>query len=236
MKLRKRILFITAILFSSCQTLEKNEIKTEIKSFETTLNGKVKYFKHSEYNAKEKFGEIQKDGKEINSTNIKFNEKGVEEEANLFDSESSRDIKFLLKYDEKGNNIETTIYNQTGDLLGKLLMEYDDDRNIIEEKGFVDFYDYGLTLTSRIELKYDKYGNEVMRSSYADEKLTEKITYKYDDKNNKIEENVFNSDGSLKEKKELSYNEKNLCSLFKSYDSNKKLEQKVSFSYDDFDN
>ena len=60
-----------------------------------------------------------------------------------------------------------------------------------------------------IQIKYDEKGNRIEENEYnSDGSLKSKATYKYDEKGNKIEENRYNSDGSLDKKYTYKYDEK----------------------------
>ena len=91
------------------------------------LSKKVKSVRDFEYEAIEKFGEVEKGDyyKYGNNQSLVFDEAGNQTENNTYNSDGSLDIKTTYKYDEKGNKIERNTYNSDGSIKSKLTYEYD---------------------------------------------------------------------------------------------------------------
>jgi hypothetical protein len=61
-------------------------------------------------------------------------------------------------------------------------------------------------LSPKKTYKYDEKGNKIEENIYNDDgSLAFKKTYKYDEKGNKIESNKYNADGSLSPKYTITY-------------------------------
>jgi hypothetical protein len=81
--------------------------------------------------------------------------------------------------------------------------------------------------------KYDYKGNKIEENSYnSDGSLDSKWTYKYDDKGNQIELNSYNSDGSLSIKWTYKYDDKGNKIEENSYNSDGSLISKWTFIYE----
>ena len=80
---------------------------------------------------------------------------------------------------------------------------------------------------------YDKKGNIIEENDYdSDGSLNSKTTYKYDEKGNKIEENDYDSDGRLSYKYTYKYDEKGNIIEENHYDSDGRLRSKYTYKYD----
>ena len=191
--------------------VKKNDL-TELK-----LKGKVKTFTQTDYDAVEKFGEIQKgeiDGKSI----ILFNDNGNKIEENQYKFDGSLKSKNTYKYEDsgneliehcnynsvgsleekyiydKGNIIEHSEYNSDGSLKSKNTRKYDDNGNEIEWKTYQS--DGSLIHKYTYKYKYNYKGNKIEEDEYskADTLYYSKTTYKYDDKGNMIKEDAYHSE------------------------------------------
>ena len=81
---------------------------------------------------------------------------------------------------------------------------------------------------------YDKKGNIIEENDYdSDGSLNSKTTYKYDEKGNKIEENDYDSDGRLDSKTTYKYDEKGNIIEENHYDSDGRLDSKTTYKYDE---
>lgn len=140
-----------------------------------------------------------------------FDKNGNKIEERWRDTASVQFSKTINVYDEKGNNIETNAYNRSGTkIITKTVSRFDDKKNILE----LDSYEYDGTLKSKTVFTYDNNGKMVAaieyngdgstsvkykwsynyRGSISEEQrlnksgdLDSRITYVYDDKENKIE-------------------------------------------------
>ena len=82
---------------------------------------------------------------------------------------------------------------------------------------------------------YDKKGNIIEENDYdSDGSLNSKTTYKYDEKGNKIEENDYDSDGRLDSKTTYKYDEKGntIEKNYYSY-SDGRLDSKITYKYNE---
>lgn len=110
------------------------------------------------------------------------------------------DIKSVIKTDIKGNRVEQTDLKQnagSNDLFNyKYLYKYDAEAHLIERVGYRGNGSFFLKYT----FNYDANGNRTDWLQLSESNLIiAKTSYKYDDKNNIIEENKHNPDGSVKE-------------------------------------
>ena len=159
------VLFV-ALITQSCS----NE-KIENGWTRDNLQGKVLSLSEFSYEAKDRFGNIEKGKRTSPNHNKKYDENGNVTERNDYNSDGSLEVKTTYKYDENGNETEKNYYNSDGSLGDKRTH------------------------------KYDENGNKTERNSYnSDGSLSKKKTYKYDKKGNEIEVNKYNSDGSLRSK------------------------------------
>ena len=168
------------------QSSEANDVKPkapERQGWKGSLYGDVESVTISEYDLKEKFGEVVKGDLEERVVG-RFNEKGDVIEGAEYNSDGSLDEKIIYKYDSKGNEIERAEYNSDGSLDDKLIYKYDSKGNKIEQA----FYNSDGSLNEKIIYKYDSKGNEIERARYnSDGSLDRKLIYKYDSKGNIIE-------------------------------------------------
>src|SRR5690554_1081903 len=134
------------------------------------LKGKVKSVREKSYVAEEKFGKI-----------VKGNRGG-----------SSSDTYVI--YDEKGNELETKSFNHDGSLSYRSIFEYKNNK-LINRKS----YRGSGKLDVNWIYKYDHYGNLIEMIPNKESYFFRQV-YVYDDNGNRIEENSFNSDGSLHSK------------------------------------
>lgn len=81
---------------------------------------------------------------------------------------------------------------------------------------------------------YNEKGNKIEGNIYfSDGRLHPKYTYKYDENRNKIEENYYNSNGRLYFKYTYKYDKKGNKIEGNIYFSNGKLDKKVTYKYDE---
>ena len=188
----KNVIYLLSILFLiSCTTNDKGKNDLSVEN----LRGSVKSLKETTYRAVDKFGQLSKGEK----TGISDNQ--------MFD-DGSLSSKHTVKYDDKGNQNERNLYNSDGILRSKETVKYDDKGNLIEWNS----YNSDGSLSYKETNKYDDKGNRIEENWYnSDGSLSHKYTNKYDDKGNQNERNKYNSDGSLSYEAtfEYIYDEKN---------------------------
>ena len=119
---------VFSILIIGCGSEQKENHLTEQKEnhlTERNIKGDVKSVIEKEYDAIERFGEIEKES--INSWyDIAFNEEGNQVEWISYDSDGSIDSKWTSEYDEEGNQVEKITYDSDGSLTLKYTYEYDE--------------------------------------------------------------------------------------------------------------
>ena len=80
---------------------------------------------------------------------------------------------------------------------------------------------------------YNEKGNKIEKNVYdSNGRFHYKYTYKYDEKGNKIEENWYNSDGSLDSKYTYKYDEKGNIIEENYHNSNGRLYEKHTYKYE----
>ena len=85
-----------------------------------------------------------------------------------------------------------------------------------------------------LQITFNEKGNKLEENFFnSDGSLNSKYTYKYDDKGNKIELNSFNSDGRLSSKLTYKYDDKGNIIELNSFNPDGKLDFKLTYKYDD---
>jgi hypothetical protein len=189
-------MFIAGAAIAACATdvTSKTAKKTDLE--EAGLKGKVASVEETTYDAVEKFGEISKGKRREGSSHSlhKYDEKGNCIEENKYNSDGRLDSKYIYRYDEKGNQTEMNSYNSDGSLDRKYTYRYDEKGNRTE----MNRHNSEGNLEYKTTWKYNEKGNITEESGYnSDGSMMGKIAVKYDEKGNRIEMNTNNSDGSL---------------------------------------
>lgn len=184
--------------FSCTNELPNNDLT------KNNIKGKVNFIRCTEYEAIEKFGEIEK-GEVKGGWTDSYNENGKLIERNNYKYDGSLRDKRLIKYDEKGNKIEVNFYNADGSLSSKRFDKTNEKGNKIE----VSFYnaDGSFNYLNTINYKYDKNGN-IIEEKWYNPKGHLIWHVKYDDKGNEIEFNEYKLPGVLRLKEINKYNRK----------------------------
>ena len=91
------------------------------------------------------------------------------------------------------------------------------------------------SLSDKYTYKYDVKGNKIEKNYYNayNGTLWKKYTYKYDEKGNEIEDNHYNGDGSLLSKHTCKYDEKGRMIEENSYNADGSLYSKYTSKYDE---
>lgn len=97
------------------------------------------------------------------------------------------------KYDAKGNRVETIEYDADENPVTKVAYKYNGDSCLIEETIYA-CEDSECELDSSIVYVYDDQKRLIERQIKNDEMVFDKVDYKYDAKNNIVEENFFERD------------------------------------------
>ena len=129
---------------------------------------------------------------------FKYDQKGNVIERNSYNSDGNLIFKFTYKYDDIGNQIEENHYSPDGSLTDKSIYIYDDKNNKIELNNYADV---NSGITYKVTYKYNEKGNLIEENTiYTDNTfsfLNRKETYKYDDRGSVIEQTSYKEDGSV---------------------------------------
>ena len=154
-------------------------------------------------------------------------------ELNGYSANDSLLSKTINKHDSKGNIIESNTYTPDGRIVKKHILNYDDNSNQVGE--ISEQIDDGSK--QRTIKKYDITGNiiESKTERYHDAGwfcIGHEIN-KYDEKSNKIEENLLdNNDGTLYSRTLLKYDDKSNVVVKSVYSADGSLRYKNTYKYD----
>lgn len=111
--------------------------------------------------------------------------------------------KTLFNYDSKGNCISWNEFDKAGNLQGRRTFFFDNIGNLVEERHY-----YNENLQEKSVFKYDAMGNKIETYKLSSDKTTTKI--KYDVQGNQIEQTQYNSSSDTAERKtSYKYDDKN---------------------------
>ncbi|MFH6965830.1 RHS repeat domain-containing protein [Flavobacterium sp. FlaQc-28] len=233
--------FFIALLFSACKNTEsqydndlaKAKLKGKVKSISTRdTNG----FFYSNITYNQNGYEIETDIKESDfplHTIYKRDEKNnVIEKVEEGSSEGNK-FKELstFKYDVNNNLLETKKYNLEGGVEGVYEFKYDAKNNVIEE--------ITPSYTWKYEYKYDKNSNVIEKRnlSVLEPHNPNKLIYKYDNNNNLIFQQQTQKDGKRVSTEIFKYDERNnKIEEANCYDLKANQFQMNYFVYDENDN
>jgi hypothetical protein len=227
MKLKNKIIYITILLFLVINIGKAQDLKNyELKKYNILSN--VKSVKKITYKVKGKNENIESDIKNnnqflINEELIVFNEKShlIEEKTAFIKNdyadlvsklnnseETNRTFHFKIdyQYDTSGNIIEINKFNVDGSIYNILTFKYDEKNKIIEECSYEPIGGlFGSTF------RYiDEKGERIdLLPRKPDCFMLYKKIFKYDEKNNLIEEIKINGIGKLKDQIKYEYDELN---------------------------
>ncbi len=221
------------------------------------LNGKVKSVILRVYSPKENTKKIEK-GAFHYLRLYKFDINGniIEEAQRDLPSGGSDHSKRVYKYDHNGNKIEDIYYNRNGNLSSKVISKYDNNGYEIEAAR----YSSSGQLEWKLIYQYDNKGNKILQKSFKNDTLMDKWTftynkkgnlieskryndeitingiysYKYDDRENLIEESWRSGyDGEVIYKYTFEYDKKNLNTELRSYDKKDNIIYTHNYTYDE---
>ena len=139
----------------------------------------------------------------------------------------SLEYEVKKEYDEQGNMIEENTYSKDGLLISKNKYDYDEKRNIIE---FNCIIDVNMDYKNKVTYKYDDRGNMIEEISDFDNFT--KSTYQYDERGNKVEEKKQHSPtNSWDEKIIYKYDERGNVIEESWYKSDESLDHKITYKY-----
>ncbi len=148
------------------------------------------------YNAESKLAEVAEFGDEAEAeykTSYIYNGDKLSEEIRVSDSgEKAGCCKHA--YDAAGNRVETVEYDADDNPVTKVVYKFDSNNNLVEETIYACEDSENLELDSAILYVYDDQKRLVERQIKNEDMVFDKINYKYDEKNNIIEENFFERD------------------------------------------
>ncbi len=184
--MRSSILVLISLILFSCNNEKVNNLSTD-----EGIEGKVKFISESDFEAKEKFGELAKDSLLFKIT-YSYDESGNEIEESSFDSKGSLLSKMSFEYDEAGNPIESNRFNSDGSLAHKFIFKYNDQGKVRERSA------YDSTLDNKCIFKYNEAGKVIEKYNYySDGTLDDKMIYKYKNQDKEVEINCYNSIDSV---------------------------------------
>lgn len=93
-------------------------------------------------------------------------------------------------------------------------------------------YNRNLALTGRTAYLNDRNGNRIERTVYMKEKMSKKETSRYEN-NRLVEEQSYNPNGTLAEKRVYKYDNQGNMTELEFYNPNNELTQRYIYSYDD---
>lgn len=121
---------------------------------------------------------------------------------NGYNKDGSLSSKIKKQYDARGNQTEFVAYSPDGRMTTKTTYVYNDKGYLTEEHlKSIEPNLFEVTWTS----KYDAKGNRIGLDRYDPGRPVYKQTFAFDANGNKIEDNVLNDDGSVKQKVTYAY-------------------------------
>lgn len=224
------VVLLVLLAIPSC-----NSDKKENDWDKNNLKGKVKSITEISYEAKDRFGKIEKVSRkrkyDIYDYQKKFNNEGYLIEKKEFNSDDR--LKFIIKYDDIGNPIEGNEHISDGSFLKRYINIYNDKGVVIEHNN----YNSVGKIESKFTFKYDKRGNKIETNEYnSDGNIETKYIYKYDDKGNKVEKKKYNLDGILEKKYIFKYDDKGNLLEETFYSEDLEKITKYDYQYDDIGN
>ena len=179
------------LTFIEEHSIDRDGNRTMVEDFspEKKFTGRC-IFEHDDHGNVTALTNYDENEKEKSSSKLKYDEHN-----NLIEYWGSnfKDItdKHSYKYDEKGNAIEEIYYGQDGGVYSKDLNTFDEKGNLIKD---IEYREGKLHLT--ISYKYDSTGNKIERKDLKpDGSIDRYDTWKYDNKNNLIEEIEYDWQG-----------------------------------------
>ena len=139
--------------------------------------------------------------------------------------------KLVSYFNKDGNFTERIFYDKEKGTI-RQEFSYDEKGNLIEIKG----YEANGTLGTKITYKYDQKDNRIEENTYSEGVLQQKNTYKYDQDNREIEviRNVFAFwNGGVKLRQVNEYDTKGKKIEERNFSNNNELTSKALFSYDE---
>lgn len=211
------------------QEKEKTDLEKE------KLHGKVKAVAVTGFNVVRLNGKLQK-GKVIHSSQSTFNSHG-----NILESNSSagddtvqneyihfKAIHSRFHYDDNGTLVSNSHYNGDGQMVDSASYKVDSKGNRIDWNT----YKGDGSVEWNYNREYDIKGNMIESNEYYLGVLKTRHTYKYDDKQNVSEENVFEGDGRVKLKELFKYDDNRNVVEITDFDKSGGFKARFTYAYD----
>jgi len=179
------------------------------------LNGKVKSLTEVSYKVKRVHEKQEQSfyGKSSATYNLQGN-KTIEY---AYNPDGTLDSKSVFTYDNNGQLIQEDSYNPDGSTGFTNVYKYDKNGNMVS----VNLYDAGGSLFLETLSEYDGNGNELTETNYSQEDqhdkhkdknkdvILNKTIWRYDSKNNPLEEQYYEGDTTLTRKTAFTYDNDN---------------------------
>lgn len=135
----------------------------------------------------------------------------------------------FVEFDPQGKRTLSVRYDD-GRPVERIVSGYDPNGNKVEERKFDD----DNTLTAWTSYNYDASGNPVeeMKHSLRDSTITEKLVFRYDENRNRVEEVLYDADGSIENKVSFGYDANRNKIETETYRSDGRLRSKEKCVYD----
>ncbi len=224
---------LTLLLMCSFALANAQREKTDLEK--DKLKGPVKSIVSVGYKPDNSSGKPRK-GREVHRSTSKYNNKGF---VTLFLATAGKDTvegeyvnysaeKTTYTYDNKNNLIGANNYDPDGNL--------DDSTSYtVDNKGNrIDWFTYRAdgAVEQNFTTEYDNLGNLLESNEYVKGKLSERHTYKYDEKNRQSEDNFFGADGRMRWKETFNYDQKGNLVEVTDYKRNGSFDARFVYGYD----
>jgi len=216
-------LFLGSIFFNCSSSDYDNDWKRD------NLKGKVRSVKELEYEAIEKFGEIEK-GSFNSASETFYNKLGCEIEWKYFTSENELSYKIINKYIDNQRILESNWFRGDGSLMEREVYHYDEEGLLIGKE----YYDSDGALDYKytIEIEYWSNGKKRKESWLGSNQAFIKVL-QFDENENEVENLWFDSQVLQKERNQYTYDDNNHLIIHEKYNSDDLLTEKFIFVVND---
>lgn len=157
----------------------------------------------------------------------KYDEKGNMIELNEYSSDGDLKNKSIFKYDDEGNPTDCDVYESDGSLENQIVWVFANNKRKEYKK-----LDSKGNIVSKFIYKYDDDDLKETIQFGLDGKLEKKYRFKYDNNGNQTESKEVSPDGNLIKLVTSIFDEDNNEIERNIYDSKEKLENKHTYKYD----
>lgn len=164
------------------------------------------------------------------TTSYVYDDKDQVIEIHKTDEEGEDEFKEIIDYDEKGNLLRRTKLNASGSVIEKMELSYDDHGNILSKSE----YEGENNLSNKTEYTYDEKNRFISSvQKTAEGKLTESVTCVYDERDNLVERNIRDFHPRIIK---FTYDDKNQCIEEEIYDQFGNMSAKNIYEHDEYGN